>query len=224
MLKRITVLLVFMALIISCSTIMMSQDEKCKKADQLISMAGLVQNTNPKLTIKHTLDAIELCPNGVRYAYLSSVYLQMGKSEDALSASEIALRMEPNNPFVLDRAAFCYYGQARYNDAILLLGRSLSNQPTDFVAREMLARIYIVQRELRKGEDELLKNIRSNPNFSLSYYSLGKLYMDELSDYGKAHDYLDKYISMESNSNSFELKDAKKRIEILDSKMSETKK
>ena len=117
------------------------------------------------------------------------------------------------NPTIrlLDRAAFCYYLQARYNDAILLLGRSLSNQPTDFVAREMLAQIYIVQRELRKGEDELLKNIRNNPNFSMSYYTLGKLYMDELSDYGKAHDYLDKYISMESNSNSFKLKDAKKR-------------
>lgn len=224
MLKKIIVLLVFMVLTVSCSTLRMSQAEKCKKADQLMGMAQLVQNTNPKLAIKHTIDAIELCPNGTRYAYLSLIYSQTGKSEESVRAAEIALRMEPNNPYVLDRAAFCYYLQNRYNDAILLFGRSLSIQPTGFFAREVLAQIYIVQRELRKAEDELLKNIRHNPNYPLSYYTLGKLYMDELTDFGKAHDYLDKYISIESNSDAFWLKDAKKRIELLDSRTSETKK
>jgi len=204
---------------VSCSAIMMTREEKCKKADKFLSMAALVENTNPQLAIKHTLDAIDLCPNGMKYAYLGILYKRLGNNEEANKNSEIALGMEPNNVFVLDRVAFLYYSSAKYNEAILLLGRALSIQPNDAFAREILATIYIIQRELKKGESELLKNILNNPNFALSYYTLGKLYMDELTDHEKAHEYLSKHLSLEKDHKAFSFMDAQKRLETLKNRM-----
>ena len=201
----------------------MTQEEKCRKADRIMDMATTAQTTNAELAIKHTMNAIELCPSGIKYAYLSLFFTRTGAFEEAVKYGEVAVRYEPNNPAVLEKVAFNYYVMSRYNEAVQYLGKTLYVQPNNPLAREMLAEIYIMQRELKKGENELLKNIQSNPNYDMSYYSVGKLYMDELSDAKKAYEYFTKYIMLAPKSNTALLTEAKKRINILESRMPELK-
>lgn len=225
MLKIMTTILASAILIASCSSIMMSKEEKCKKADEIVRMAVSAENTNPELSIKHTLNAIELCPSAPTYAYLATLYMnnKTRNPEEAMKYADIALHEQPYNPFVLDRVAICYFGMAKYNDAMMLLGRSLNIQPNNPFDRFLLAEGYIIQRDFKKGEDELLKSIENSPNFELAYYTLGKLYMDEMTDFKKSHEYLSKYITLAKAVSTPMYFDAKKRIATLETKMPELK-
>jgi tetratricopeptide (TPR) repeat protein len=122
---------------------------------------------------------------------------------------------------VLTLSSWAYVKAEKYNDAIALLGRALNYAPKDANARQSLAEIYLMQREMQKAEVEFLKNIQNNPTYSPSYYFVGKLYMDEYFDFEKANEYLSGYAILDMSNSYGLLPDTKKRLTELKSKIKE---
>lgn len=203
-------LLILSLVLMSCAT-PMSMEEKCKKADQYMDMARVAEPTNLNLAIKHTLEAVKLCPTGLKYAYMAKLDADKGYYDIAVKVAEAALKREPDDASVLTLVGQTYFKVGKNNEAIPVLGKALLYEPNNALARNTLATIYLIQRDFKKAENEFLKNTQNNPQYTISYYMLGKLYMDELDDQQKAYEYLSKFMALEKGYSAI-TKDARERI------------
>jgi len=196
----------------SCATL--TQEQKCKRADDKMIEANRSAKTDLNLALKQASSAIELCPtNGGLFAYMATLQARKGLYKESAQSAEEALRLDPSNVNVLGPVSWAYFMAGKYDNAYPLLGRLLYLQPNDTAARQLLAEIYIIKRDFKNAETELLKNIKNAPNYQKSYYSLGKLYMDELLMNDEAYKYLSKFIFLDPEDRLGYLNDAKMRVE-----------
>jgi len=88
--------------------------------------------------------AIALNPNYAdAYAYLSLLYLGVGKPGEALSAIQTAMRLNPRYPFwYIRNRGLISYMEGKYKPAIADLEESVEQNPTTFIGRWWLAAAY----------------------------------------------------------------------------------
>jgi adenylate cyclase len=88
--------------------------------------------------------AITLNPNYAdAYAYLSLLYLGVGKPDEAHSAIQTAMRLNPRYPFwYIRNRGLIYYMEEKYSPAIADLEQSVEQNPTTFIGRWWLAAAY----------------------------------------------------------------------------------
>jgi tetratricopeptide (TPR) repeat protein len=95
--------------------------------------------------------AIELNPNYAdAYAYLSLLYLGVGKPKDALAAIKSAMKLNPQYPFwYIRNRGLIQYMQGDYDAAIVDLNRAVEQNSTTFMGHWWLAAAYA-----RAGREE----------------------------------------------------------------------
>jgi len=88
--------------------------------------------------------AINLNPNYAdAYAYLSLIYLGIGKPDEALSAIQTAMRLNPRYPFwYIRNRGLISYMEGKYSPAIADLEEAAEQNPTTFIGRWWLAAAY----------------------------------------------------------------------------------
>jgi len=95
-------------------------------------------------SVKALERAIALNPNYAdAYAYLSLLYLGVGKPDEALSAIQSAMRLNPRYPFwYIRNRGLIYYMEGKYKPAIADLEEAAEQNPTTFIGRWWLAAAY----------------------------------------------------------------------------------
>jgi adenylate cyclase len=120
--------------------------------------------------------AVAINPNSaVDYEALSTALLNAERPEEALSAAEKAMRLDPARQ---DSYAYCaglaYYGMGRYQEAITLLKRGLAGRPHNLVTLLGIAASYV---ELGRNHDahaEAAEIERINPGFAVASWPHAK--------------------------------------------------
>jgi len=99
----------------------------------------------PDKTIKELEIALTMSSerdNAQLQGLLAQQLKKKNRFEEAAKRYEKAWEMEPENPFFLKQAGFCYYNLKRYDQAIKALGQALQMDPEDFVVKKTLEKIY----------------------------------------------------------------------------------
>jgi tetratricopeptide (TPR) repeat protein len=219
--QRIFILLFCFALLACASTPKPTQEQLCIEAEKDKALAKTVLTYDKLQAVRYAMEAQKICPTPVNSAYLAFINSEAGMIDMGVLWAQHAMKQDSNNVEVLTLSSWAYVKAEKYNDAIALLGRALNYAPKDANARQSLAEIYLMQREMQKAEVEFLKNIQNNPTYSPSYYFVGKLYMDEYFDFEKANEYLSGYAILDMSNSYGLLPDTKKRLTELKSKIKE---
>ncbi len=116
-------------------------DQFIKK--EMIRLKGLKRA--PDKIIKELEIALNM-PSQRNNAQLRGLLAQKLKEEARLEEAaghfEKAWELEPENPFFLKQAGFCYYNLKRYDQAIKALSQALKMDPGDFIVKVTLEKIY----------------------------------------------------------------------------------
>ena len=159
--KKVALFLVCF-LIVSCATKpKLTKQEKCKMADKKLDLAMSIEGTDDKLSLKYALESVLLCPSSSNCAYVAYLDAKRGWYKKAIQFADLALQGTPTDSKTLTYAAIAYGKAGEFSKATSTLGKALHFHPKDPFARQSLAEIYIMQREIKKAEIELLKNISS---------------------------------------------------------------
>jgi len=217
-----TILLILCLFLLSCASgPKMTLKEKCSKVTKAREMAISVLAIDLTQAAKYATEAVRLCPNGINFAVAGYIDAKKGWLDLGVQMAREGWKLEPQNPDVLTYCGLTYAEAGKFDQAISFLGKALNYRPKDPLARETLAEIYIVRRELAKAEVELLKNINNNPTFPKSYYFLGKLYMDEMLEPEKAFNFLSKYLLLDAQNVYGYVEDTRRRLVELKQTMQE---
>jgi len=109
------------------------------------------------------LRAIELDPH---YAHARNWYshflMAMGRIEESLTQSELALKLDPLDESINQYLGWHYIHARQFDRAITQLEKTLADNPDFYLARVTLGRAYVQRREFRKAVSELDKAIQAN--------------------------------------------------------------
>jgi protein O-mannosyl-transferase len=105
--------------------------------------------------------------NDVAHASLASLFLKDDRIDDAISHSEAAVRIQPDNVNARDTLARCLFRRGRVNEAVAHLKETLRIAPDDDYAQANLAWVLATSPDasLRDGTKalELAKNLTERP-------------------------------------------------------------
>lgn len=128
---------------------------------------------------------------------LSSVYVQMGKTEEAREILETALKIHRQTPDVKTNLGWLYlqYFPDGHKKAGGYFEEELRENPDNYRAHMGLAEVLLKENRVLQAVSEYRKAIRANPKNPEPYYKLGVIYTQKLFDQ-KAEAYFLKAIEL----------------------------
>jgi len=98
------------------------------------------------------------------HGFLGQKLKGAGKLEEAAAEFRVAQRLDPNNVFFLKQEGFCHYQRKDYEKAIQTLRDAFRRDPSDFIVKKTLEKIYTTLQNL-EGFILLLEEIlRDHPH------------------------------------------------------------
>ena len=127
--------------------------------------------------------------------------LTYGKNDDAAQSINKAIELDPNFA-----QAYAYLGLVRvqigqFNEAIGLYEKALEKDSNLSAIHQMIADVMLQQTDAdnKRIESELKKSIAADPTFTLSYLTLGKLYI-RMSRWTEAAENLEKTVKLKPDT------------------------
>ncbi|MHB8481119.1 MAG: tetratricopeptide repeat protein [Nitrospiria bacterium] len=115
---------------------------------------------------KEMQKAIELEPNYVNALnYLGYSYAEKNmKLKEARELITRALKIRPDDGFIIDSLAWVYYRQGDLDKAVTELKRAITFVPDDSTIHEHLGEIYLKKNLKKEAKEEFLQSIEMNPS------------------------------------------------------------
>jgi adenylate cyclase len=114
------------------------------------------------------------------YGWLGMVYRYVGRWEEALVATEKAIRLNPIPPnFYLHGLGLSYAWTDRYEEAIKVFEKAVREHPDAFYLRLFAAAVYSLAGQDEKARAEAAEVLRINPGFSLKKWEKTLKYKDQ---------------------------------------------
>jgi tetratricopeptide (TPR) repeat protein len=107
---------------------------------------------------------------------LGTLYVRLGRSENAIEIYQRALTVDSTYTPVLHNLSVIYADQGRFPEAIELLQKAIAYDPLYTPALETLALFYVKQGLYQEAEEMLLKSTASGVESAATYRQLGQLY------------------------------------------------
>ena len=86
------------------------------------------------------------------------------KLKEARELITRALKIRPNDGFIIDSLAWIYYRQGEFNKAIEELTRAMKYVPDDPTIHEHLGEVYLKKVQKQLAKEEFLRSIEINPS------------------------------------------------------------
>jgi len=133
------------------------------------------------------LRAVEIDPSiGLAHAVLGSVYLWYDwKWEKAREESELATRLDPNDPWAWSRYSWYFTVMGRHDRAIAISRRAVELSPIEPLVRNVLAQQLSFAGRHSEAAVVCLEVLELNPDYRCGYANLRWVYEDQ-KDYDKA--------------------------------------
>jgi len=76
------------------------------------------------------------------HGFLGQKLKKAGKVKKAIEQFQIAVRLDPDNPFFVKQRGFCHYQLGEYPEAIQCLSQAFREDPSDYYVKGTLKKIY----------------------------------------------------------------------------------
>jgi adenylate cyclase len=114
------------------------------------------------------------------YGWLGIIYRYVGRWEDAITAYEKAIRLNPIPPiFYLHGLGLAYAWTGRYEEAITELKKANNTEPDSPYGRLFAAAVYSLAGRDEEARTEAAEVLRLNPKFSLKKWGKSLKYKNE---------------------------------------------
>lgn len=167
--------------------------------------------------IEYYNKADEISPNNTQILY-SIGYLYFTKNEITMAKDYVkkALEIDPTNQNALRLNAYMtqqdsnvatnqavkFMNQGNYEEARKVLTKSLQTNQNDFQSYYYLGHIDYATKKYEDSAKAFELAIKYNPDYALSYYSIGLAY-DKLKDFNKSLAAYQQFVNMESDDNKY---------------------
>lgn len=103
---------------------------------------------------------------------------EQGELQRAQSALQEALKIEPNNPEIVNKLAFVTAKRGDRLEAIALYERSLELDENDDLTHNAIASLYRSEMAYERAQDHYLKAIEIDDAYPQTFYNYGNLLVD----------------------------------------------
>jgi tetratricopeptide (TPR) repeat protein len=111
------------------------------------------------------------------YLFLGGLYLEQKKLTDAVPAFRQALKLQPENPVIMNNLGYTLLElNTNLKEALDLIKRAIKGMPSNTAFRDSLGWAYFKTGDLVGAERELLQAAKANPNSPAILEHLGDLY------------------------------------------------
>lgn len=185
----------------------------------------------PELAIEYYKQADKLSPENTQILYsIGYLYLAQNDTESAKKYADLALAADSSNVNAQElvkvlsqkdvnsemNQAIAYMNQNDYKSAKKILDKFVKNTPEDFQVYYYLGHISYATAKYEDAVKNFGMAIRYNPEYPLSYYSIG-LAFDKLKEFGKSRSAYEQFLQLETDENKY-TQYAKTRINTIKSK------
>jgi tetratricopeptide (TPR) repeat protein len=135
----------------------------------VLGMADLWFTQNHERSIAEEERAVSLIPNDATFrGFLSNVLCLGGRSEEALTEIEFAMRLNPHHPpLALHMIGRALLTLRRYGDALPHIERLVGTMPSNTNARAMLAACYAALDRIDDARTMIEEIAKISPTYSL---------------------------------------------------------
>lgn len=127
-----------------------------------------------------TASAAEMKGNATSYYYIGFAQRKLGRDDQAISALNQGLAIDPKDADALTLLADIYFAQLKQNPAaakkVISVGERLIAVRNDERAWGLLGQAYVIDKQYEKAAPLLDKFARAHPDSSGAWYSLGVAY------------------------------------------------
>lgn len=185
----------------------------------------------PQRAIEYYNKADSMSPNNTQILYsLGYLYYASGDIQQAKKYVESAIAADPQNANAQQlkqhlslqdsnevmNQAVTYMNQGQYPEAKKLMEKVIMANPNDFQAYYYLGHIAYATEKYEDATRDFMLAIKNNPNYALSYYSLGLAY-DKLKEFNRSQLAYEQFLKMELDENKY-TQYAKTRVATIQSK------
>lgn len=185
----------------------------------------------PQTAIEYYNRADSMSPNNTQILYsLAYLYYTKGDIQQAKKYVDAAIAADPQNANAQQlkqhlslqdsnevmNQAVTYMNQGEYANAKKLMEKVVASNPNDFQAYYYLGHIAYATEKYEESTRNFMMAIKNNPNYALSYYSLGLSY-DKLREYNRSQLAYEQFLKMELDENKY-TQYAKTRVATIQSK------
>ena len=172
---------------------------------------------NPDAAIEYYKKADKLSPSNTQILY-SLGYLYYTKNDVPMAKKYIdtALTADPTNQNALQLRQYitqqdsnvvmnkvvAFMNEGNYSESRKLLERILQDNPSDFQSYYYLGHVSYATQKYEDAARNFSAAIKNNPEYALSYYSLGLAY-DKLKEFNKSLAAYQQFLQMESDDNKY---------------------
>lgn len=185
----------------------------------------------PQTAIEYYNRADSMSPNNTQILYsLGYLYYTRGDIQQAKKYVDAAIAADPQNANAQQlkqhlslqdsnevmNQAVTYMNQGEYANAKKLMEKVVASNPNDFQAYYYLGHIAYATEKYEDSTRNFMMAIKNNPNYALSYYSLGLAY-DKLREFNRSQLAYEQFLKMELDENKY-TQYAKTRVATIQSK------
>lgn len=185
----------------------------------------------PQRAIEYYNKADSMSPNNTQILYsLGYLYYASGDIQQAKKYVDSAIAADPQNANAQQlkqhlslqdsnevmNQAVTYMNQGQYAEAKKLMEKVVMANPSDFQAYYYLGHIAYATEKYEDATRDFMLAIKNNPNYALSYYSLGLAY-DKLKEFNRSQLAYEQFLKMELDENKY-TQYAKTRVATIQSK------
>ncbi|MCR5261990.1 MAG: tetratricopeptide repeat protein [Candidatus Gastranaerophilales bacterium] len=167
--------------------------------------------------IEYYKKADKLSPNNAQILYaLAYLYYTQNDMTQANKYIDASLKIDPNNQNAVQLkqymsqnassqtidSAVSYMNQGNYPAAKKILEKVIIDHPNDFQAHYYLGHICYATQKYEDATKHFLTSIKINPDYALSYYSIGLAY-DKLKEFNKSIAAYQQFLQMETDDNRY---------------------
>lgn len=185
----------------------------------------------PQKAIEYYNTADSMSPNNTQILYsLGYLYYTSGDIQQAKKYVDAAIAADPQNTNAQQlkqhlshqdsnevmNQAVTYMNNGEYANAKKLMEKVVTANPNDFQAYYYLGHIAYATEKYEDSTRNFMMAIKNNPNYALSYYSLGLAY-DKLKEFNRSQLAYEQFLKMELDENKY-TQYAKTRVATIQSK------
>ena len=98
------------------------------------------------------------------HGFLGQKLKGAGKLEEAAAEFRVAQHLDPNNVFFLKQEGFCHYQRKDYEKAIQTLGDAFRKDPSDYIVKKSLEKLYTTLQNLEEFTLLLKEILKDHPH------------------------------------------------------------
>ncbi|HSJ54516.1 MAG TPA: tetratricopeptide repeat protein [Anaerolineae bacterium] len=104
-------------------------------------------------------------------------HARVGEFEEAISAYQAALELEPDHVSAMTNLGVAYYNNGQLDEAVSEYLKALAVSPDDEAIHSNLAAAYVQQGKLEEALASYTRALEIEPTLSQAYFGLGVVYM-----------------------------------------------